>query len=73
MAAEGTLVVGGAILDEAAGRMVGSIAVTAHADDAAARAWMAEDPYVTGGVWREVSLHGTRFAPLPYRPLPGSA
>ena len=73
MAAEGTLVVGGAILDEAGGRMVGSIAVTAHADDAAARAWVAEDPYMTGGVWREVSLHGTRFAPLPYRPLPGSA
>lgn len=73
MAADGTLAVGGAILDEAGGRMVGSIAVTAHADDAAARAWMAEDPYVTSGVWRDVSLHGTRFAPLPYRPLPGSA
>ena len=73
MAADGTLAVGGAILDESSGRMVGSIAVTAHADDAAARAWMAEDPYVTGGVWRDVSLHGTRFAPLPYRPLPGSA
>ncbi|CAA9267159.1 MAG: YciL protein [uncultured Acetobacteraceae bacterium] len=73
MAAAGTLAVGGAILDEAGGRMVGSIAVTAHADDAAARAWMAEDPYVTGGVWRDISLHGTRFAPLPYRPLPGSA
>ncbi len=73
MAADGTLAVGGAILDAPNGRMVGSIAVTAHADDAAARAWMAEDPYVTGGVWRDVSLHGTRFAPLPYRPLPGSA
>ena len=73
MAADGTLAVGGAILDESSGRMVGSIAVTAHADDAAARAWMAEDPYVTGGVWRDVSLHGTRFAPLPYLPLPGAA
>ena len=73
MAADGTIALGGAILDAPGGRMVGSIAVTAHADDAAARAWMAEDPYVTGGVWREVSLHGTRFAPLPYRPLPGSA
>ncbi|GAA0572700.1 hypothetical protein GCM10009416_09200 [Craurococcus roseus] len=73
MAADGTLAVGGAILDEPGGRMIGSIAVTAHADDAAARAWMAEDPYITGGVWRDVSLYGTRFAPLPYRPLPGSA
>lgn len=72
MAADGTLAVGGAILDAPDGRMIGSIAVIARADDASARAWMAEDPYVTGGVWREVSLHGTRFAPLPYRPLPGS-
>lgn len=73
MAADGVLVVGGAILDTPGGRMVGSIAVTAHADDAAARAWVAEDPYATGGVWRDVALHGTRFAPLPYRPLPGAA
>ncbi len=73
MAADGTLAVGGAILDAPGGRMVGSVAVIARADDAGARAWMAEDPYVTGGVWRDISLHGTRFAPLPYRPLPGSA
>ena len=73
MAADGTLAVGGAIPDAPNGRLVGSIAVTAHADDASARAWMAEDPYMTGGVWRDVSLHGTRFAPLPFRPLPGSA
>lgn len=72
MAADGTLALGGAILDAAGGRMIGSIAVTAHADDAAARAWMADDPYVTGNVWRDVALHGTRFAPLPYRPLPGA-
>ena len=73
MAADGTLAFGGAILDAPDGRMVGSIAVTAHADDAAARAWMADDPYMTGGVWRDVALYGTRFAPLPYRPLPGAS
>lgn len=73
MAADGTLAVGGAILDAPEGRMIGSIAVTAHATDEAARAWMAEDPYVTGDVWRDVTLYGTRFAPLPYRPLPGAA
>ncbi|WP_240048222.1 YciI family protein [Crenalkalicoccus roseus] len=73
MAADGTLAMGGAILDEAGERMIGSIAVTAHATDAAAREWMAGDPYVTGGVWREITLYGTRFAPLPYRPLPGAA
>ena len=72
LAAAGTLAMGGAILDAPGGRMIGSIAVTAHATDAAARDWMAADPYVTGGVWRDIALHGTRFAPLPYRPLPGT-
>lgn len=71
-AADGTLAMGGAILDEA-GTMRGSIAVTRHPTDEAARAWMAEDPYVTGGVWKDIALHGTRFAPLPYRALPGAA
>ncbi len=70
LAADGTLALGGAILDAAGARMSGSIAVTAHTTDAAARAWTAADPYVTGGVWRDIALHGTRFAPLPYRPLP---
>ena len=71
MAADGTLTMGGAILDEA-GAMRGSIVVSRHATDAAARAWMAEDPYVTGGVWQDITMHGTRFAPLPYRALPGA-
>jgi uncharacterized protein YciI len=71
MAADGTLAFGGAILEAPEGRMIGSIAVTRHATDAAARAWLADDPYVTGDVWRDIALHGTRFAPLPYRALPG--
>ncbi|MES2712145.1 MAG: YciI family protein [Pseudomonadota bacterium] len=68
----GTLVLGGAILDESENAMIGSIAITAHASDAEAEAAWAEDPYVTGGVWRDVQRWGTRFAPLPYRPLPGA-
>jgi uncharacterized protein YciI len=71
MAANGTLTMGGAVLDDAEA-MRGSITVTRHATDEAARAWIAEDPYVTGGVWRDITMHGTRFAPLPYRPLPGA-
>jgi uncharacterized protein YciI len=71
-ARDGTLAMGGAILD-AAGAMRGSIAVTRHDSDAAARAWLAEDPYVTGGVWQDIALHGTRFVGLPYRALPGAA
>lgn len=70
MAAAGDLAMEGSILDQEGVRR-GSIAVTRHATDAAARVWMDEDPYVTGGVWNEVELYGTRFAPLPYRPLPG--
>lgn len=72
MAADGTLTLGGAVLDDA-GAMRGSIVVSRHATDEAARAWLAEDPYMTGGVWKDITMHGTRFAPLPYRALPGSA
>jgi uncharacterized protein YciI len=72
LAEQGVLAMGGAILDES-GAMRGSIAVTRHASDAEARAWIAEDPYATGGVWQDITLHGTRFAGLPYRPLPGAA
>ncbi|MBR0672945.1 hypothetical protein GXW76_17335 [Roseomonas soli] len=72
MATDGTLALGGAILNEA-GAMRGSIVVSRHATDAAARAWIAEDPYTTGAVWKDIAMHGTRFAPLPYRALPGSA
>ncbi len=69
----GTLALGGAILDATEVAMIGSIAITAHASDAEAEAAWAEDPYVTGGVWRQVTRWGTRFAPLPYRALPGAA
>ncbi|MFC7474641.1 YciI family protein [Dankookia sp. GCM10030260] len=71
-AAAGTLALGGAILDAPDGRMVGSAVVIARDTDAAAREWLAEDPYTTGGVWQDVTLFGTRFAPLPWRPLPGA-
>ncbi|WP_161993701.1 YciI family protein [Muricoccus nepalensis] len=67
----GLLAAGGAILDAPGGRMVGSVAITAHPSLDEARAWWAVDPYMTGGVWRDTAWHLTRFAPLPYRPLPG--
>ncbi|SHI99707.1 Uncharacterized conserved protein YciI, contains a putative active-site phosphohistidine [Roseomonas rosea] len=72
-ARQGVLALGGAILDGPGGGMRGSVAVTAHPTVEAAQAWWAEDPYVTGGVWRDVTWYATRFAPLPYRPLPGTA
>lgn len=69
MAEDGTLLFGGALLDEA-GRMTGSLAATCHTSHAAARAWLAEDPYSTGDVWRDISLYATAFRALPYPPLP---
>lgn len=71
-ARDGRLVMGGAILDAPEGRMIGSVAVLALPDEAAARAWLAEDPYVTEQVWHDIALHPFRVAPLPYRPLPGA-
>ena len=68
----GVLALGGAILDAPGGRMTGSVAITAHPTLDEARAWWAVDPYVTGGVWKTTAWHLTRFAPLPYRALPGS-
>lgn len=70
-AAAGVLTLGGALLD-AAGAMVGSIALTRHASLAEAARFFAEDPYVTMGVWGEVTRYATRIAPLPYHPLPGA-
>ncbi len=67
----GLLALGGALTQ--AGKMVGSIAVTAHESDAAAEAWWERDPYVTGDVWRSVTRYGTRMVGLPYAPLPGAA
>jgi uncharacterized protein YciI len=67
----GLLILGGALTQ--GGRMVGSIAVTAHESDAAAEAWWAEDPYITGDVWRDVTRYGTRLVGLPYAVLPGAS
>jgi uncharacterized protein YciI len=69
MAADGTLLFGGALLD-AAGRMIGSLAATRHTSHAAAQAWLDADPYATGDVWRDIALYATAFRALPYAPLP---
>ncbi len=72
-AAAGVVTLAGAVMDPGGERMIGSILVTSHDEDGAARAWIAEDPYTAGGVWQDVAIHGMRFAAsLPWRPLPGS-
>lgn len=69
-AEDGTLLLGGAILDAPEGRMIGSVAVTRHADHAQAQRFWAADPYVAEGVWREQRWFATLLRPLPYKPLP---
>lgn len=64
MAGAGSLVFAAETLDAP-----GAILVTAHANDAAAQAWVAADPLLRRCT---VALHATLFRPLPYRPLPGA-
>jgi uncharacterized protein YciI len=71
-AEQGELVCGVALLDKPGGAMVGSVMVIDLPDEAAVRAWLAEDPYMKEGVWKDVTILPGRVAPLPYRPLPGS-
>lgn len=52
----------GAILDDA-GRMVGSAAVAQFATRAELDEWLRTDPYVTGGVWRDIQVIPYRVAP----------
>jgi uncharacterized protein YciI len=60
----GRVLIGGAILDEA-GDMVGSVLLTDFASRDEVEAWVAEDPYVTGGVWKEIEV-------LDFRPAVGA-
>jgi uncharacterized protein YciI len=60
----GRVLIGGAILDED-GDMVGSILLTDFASREEVEAWVADDPYVTGGVWKEIEV-------LDFRPAVGA-
>jgi uncharacterized protein YciI len=56
LAANGTLQVGGALLDEAGG-MIGSALIVEAEDAAAVRALLEADVYHRGGVWRSYEVH----------------
>jgi len=62
MVAEGTMLYGTAILDDA-GRMVGSMIVLELPDRAAVEAWLAREPYVRGGVWERITISACRVGP----------
>ena len=58
----GHLLMGGAILDDA-GRMIGSAAVAQFDTREELDEWLRTDPYVTGGVWRDIQVIPYRVAP----------
>jgi uncharacterized protein YciI len=57
----GRVLLGGAILGEAGG-MVGSVVLADFATREEVEAWVAEDPYVTDGVWKEIEIRDFRPA-----------
>lgn len=52
---KGNLIAGGAILDDA-GRMIGSTTYVEFESRAELDAWLERDPYVTGDVWRDITI-----------------
>ena len=58
---KGNLIAGGAILDDA-GRMIGSTTYVAFESRAELDAWLERDPYVTGDVWRDITISPIRLA-----------
>jgi uncharacterized protein len=64
---DGHVLVGGAILSEA-GEMVGSMLLVEFPDRGELDAWIAADPYVTEGVWREIEVTPFRTAVGAWQP-----
>jgi uncharacterized protein YciI len=64
---EGHVLVGGAILDED-GEMVGSMLLVDFPDRSGVDAWLEADPYVTGGVWKEIEVRPFRAAVGAWQP-----
>ncbi len=54
-------IAGGAILDEA-DQMIGSTLYVEFTDKEAMNEWLVNDPYVTGGVWKDISVQPIRLA-----------
>jgi uncharacterized protein len=57
----GNVLVGGAILSDA-GDMIGSMLLVEFPGREDVDAWIAQDPYVTDGVWQDVEVHPFRTA-----------
>jgi uncharacterized protein YciI len=63
----GNVLVGGAILSEG-DDMVGSMLLVDFPAREDVDAWLARDPYVTAGVWREIEVHLFRTAVGAWQP-----
>ena len=57
----GNFIAGGAILDEA-DQMIGSTLYLEFTNREAMDNWLINDPYVTGGVWKDISVQPIRLA-----------
>lgn len=55
----GQLLYGAAILDDT-GQMIGSVLILDYPSRTELEAWLAIEPYVTGGVWRRIEITPVR-------------
>ena len=60
----GNIIVGAAILDENE-EMIGSTLCVEFESRAALAEWLANDPYVTEGVWQDITVQPIRLAVSP--------
>jgi uncharacterized protein len=63
----GNVLVGGALLN-GSGDMIGSMLLVEFPDRDGVDAWLARDPYVTDGVWRDIEVHPFRTAVGAWQP-----
>ncbi len=64
---EGNVLVGGAILNDV-GDMIGSMLLVEFPEREDLDAWLAGDPYVTEGVWKDIDVHPFRTAVGAWQP-----
>ena len=64
MSEAGNLIAGGAILNEAE-QMIGSTLYVEFDSREELDQWLNNDPYVTGGVWKDISVLPIRLAIRP--------
>ena len=58
---QGAFITGGAILDDN-GTMRGSVMILQFESEEGLKKWMAEEPYIQNGVWKEIQVKPFRVA-----------